>query len=185
MKKLLKNILVLAVMLGTCASYANATLEVSPTYSDVKKGNSISVTDATGEIVFSGQINFDGNIDRLYDFSQLKNGIYVIEIDKDYEIEISTVEVKNKSVNLLFQRNKKIYKPVFRVKDGRVIISKIALDIAEMEVELYFDNELIHTETVKGDEILNRVYKLDDNIKGDYTAVVKTNNRVFVKNFRI
>ncbi|WP_179353462.1 hypothetical protein [Winogradskyella vidalii] len=185
MKTLFKSILVLAVMLGTCTSYANTTLELSSIFSDVKKGNSISVTDEAGMIVFSGQINYDGNINRLYDFSQLKNGIYMIEIDKDFEIEISTVEVKNENVIILSQKNKKIFKPVFRVEDGRVIISKIALDKPQMQVELYFDNKLIHTETVKGEKVLNRVYKLDKNISGDYTAIVKSNDRVFVKNFRI
>ena len=54
-----------------------------------------------------------------------------------------------------------------------------------MKVELYYNSELIHSETVKGEAILNRVYKLDSKLKGDYTAVVKSDNRVFVENFRI
>ena len=57
MKTLFKNILVLAVMLGTGTSYANATLEVLPTFNNVKTGNTITVTDAAGAIVFSGRIN--------------------------------------------------------------------------------------------------------------------------------
>ena len=95
MKTLFKHILVLAVLLGTCKSYANATLEVLPTFNSVKKGNSISVTDAVGEVIFSGLINYDGNISRLYDFSQLKDGIYTIEVEKSFEIEVSIVEIKN------------------------------------------------------------------------------------------
>ena len=102
--------LVLAVMLGTCTSYANATLEVLPTFNSVKKGNSISVTDASGKIVFSGLINFNGNISHLYDFSQLKDGTYIIEVNKDFEIEISTVEVKNNTVSFINKRSEKIFK---------------------------------------------------------------------------
>jgi hypothetical protein len=66
-----------------------------------------------------------------------------------------------------------------------VIISKLALDYPEMEVELYYEDELIHSETVKGDKTLNRVYKLDKTIKGQYAIIVKTNGRVYSENFRI
>ncbi|MBU2921733.1 hypothetical protein KO504_10300 [Winogradskyella psychrotolerans] len=185
MKTLFKHILVLAVMLGTFTSYANATLEVLPSFNSVKKGNSISVTDASGNIVFSGLINFNGNIRQLYDFTQLKDGIYMIEINKDFEIEINTVEVKNNTVHFLNTENEKIFKPVFRIQNDKLIISKIALNNPKMDIELYYNNELIYSETVNGKEVLNRVYKLDHAIKGEYTAVVKSNARVFTKNFKL
>ncbi|WP_179009567.1 hypothetical protein [Winogradskyella forsetii] len=183
MKRLFKNILVLAVMLGTCTSFANAKLEVLPTFNNVNKGNSISVTNAAGAVIFSGSINFDGNIRNLYDFSQLKDGLYKIEIDKDFEIEVSTVEVKNNSVNFIVHKSETIFKPVFRVQNSRVIISKLALAEPEMQIELYFENELIYSETVKGSAVLNRVLRLNENIKGNYTAIVKSDGRVFIKNF--
>lgn len=185
MKTLFKNILVLAVILGSYTSYANATLEVLPTFNNVKKGNSISVTDALGKVIFSGLINYDGNISRLYDFSQLENGIYVIEVNKDFEIDINTVEVKNNTVNFISHKSEKIFKPVFRVEKDKLLISKLALDASEMKIELYFSNELIHSETAKGSAILNRAYKLDHSITGEYTAIVRSNGRVFVKNFKI
>ena len=185
MKKIFKNILVLAVMFGTFTSHANATLEVSPTFNNVKKGNSITVIDSEGTIVFSGLVNYDGNISRLYDFSQLRDGIYNIEVNKDFQIEISTVEVKNNEVIFITKNNTKVFKPVFRVENDKVIISKIALDSKVMEVELYYDNELIHSETVKGSEILNRIYRLDNSVKGDYTAIIKSNDRVYIKNFKL
>ncbi|WP_178986299.1 hypothetical protein [Winogradskyella helgolandensis] len=185
MKNLFKNILVLAVMLGTCTGYANATLEGLPTFNSVKKGNSISVTDAVGEVVFSGLINYDGNISRLYDFSQLKDGIYTIEVEKAFEIEINIVEIKNHEVSFINNKSEKIFKPVFRAEKDKLIISKLALDNPEMKIELYYGNELIQSETVTGGEILNRVYRFDNSIKGEYTAVVKSNGRVFTETFKI
>ncbi|MBU2926873.1 hypothetical protein [Winogradskyella psychrotolerans] len=184
MKTFFKNILVLAVMLGTCTGYANASLEV-PTFNSVKKGNSISVTDAVGEVVFSGLINYDGNISHLYDFSQLKDGIYTIEVEKAFEIEVNIVEVKNHNVNFLNKKSEKIFKPVFRTENNRLMISKIALNNSKMEIELYYDNELIHSEMANGSDILNRVYKFDNTVKGEYTAVVKSNGRVFTETFKI
>ena len=185
MKKLVKSILVLAVMLGTFTSYANETLEVKPTFINVNKGNYISVTDASGEVIYSGRINYSGNLTKLFDFTQLKDGIYTIEINKDFEIEISSIEVENHNVRFIKTGREKIFKPVFRTENSTVIVSKLALAYTEMEVELYFEDELIHSETVIGSEILNRIYKLDDTIPGDYTAVIRFNDRVFIENFRI
>jgi len=54
-----------------------------------------------------------------------------------------------------------------------------------MEVELYYGNELIYSETVEGSKVLNRLYKLNKTIKGDYSAIVKSDGRVYIKNFRI
>jgi hypothetical protein len=185
MKTLFKSILVLAVMLGTCTSYANEALKVKSTFNNVEKGDGISVTDSKGEVLYNGLVNSAGNVQNLYDFSQLKDGIYKIEVNKDFEINTNLVQVKNKVVTFIESSNSTIFKPVFRNQDSKVIISKLAIDTKEMIVELYFGNDLIYTETVKGEAVLNRVYKLDETLTGDYTAIIKANGRVFVENFRI
>ncbi|WP_407557089.1 hypothetical protein [Winogradskyella sp. 4-2091] len=185
MKTLFKNILVLAVMLGTCTSYANATVEVSRTFNSVNEGDLISVTDASGEVVYNGRINYSGNIQNLYDFSQLKDGVYTIEVNKDFEIKINKIQVLNNVVTFLESSNSTIYKPVFRSEDSKVIVSKLAIDTDHMEIELYFGNDLIYTETVKGEDIINRVYQLDNTRKGEYTAIIKANGRVYVEDFKL
>ncbi|WP_138432424.1 hypothetical protein [Winogradskyella algicola] len=185
MKTLIKSILVVAVMLGTYTSYASETLKDLPTFKFVNEGHNLSVTNDSGEVIFSGRIKHDGNLVRLFDFSQLSNGIYTVEISKDFEIEVVDLQVTNKSVKILNDTQTKIYKPVIRSEEGLLIVSKIGLDTNEMVVELYFEDELIHTENVEGKDVLNRVYKLDNTISGDYTAVIKSNGRVYTKNFKI
>ncbi|WP_405574885.1 hypothetical protein [Winogradskyella sp. Asnod2-B02-A] len=185
MKTLFKNILVLAVVLGTYTGYANTKLEVTNAFNNVSEGDYISVSDASGEVVYSGRVDYDGNIQKLYDFSQLKDGTYTVEVNKDFEIEINSLQVKKNIVTFSNKSSKKIFKPVFRSKDSQVIISKLAIDSNEMNVELYFENDLIHAENVKGNEILNRVYQLDKTQKGNYTAIIRANGRVFVENFKL
>ncbi len=172
-------------MLGTFASYANDVLEVTSTSNSVKKGNHISVTDASGEVIYSGQVKYNGNLTSLFDFTQLEDGIYTVELNKDFVIEINSIAVKDNIATFILDSKEKIFKPVFRSEDSRVLISKLALDKDEMKIELYYGAELIHFETVKGNEILNRVYKLDETLRGDYTAIIRSKDRVFVENFRI
>ncbi|WP_299098004.1 hypothetical protein [uncultured Winogradskyella sp.] len=185
MRKVFKKLLVLAVVLGTCTSYANEVVEVNTTINYVKKGNHISVSDAFGEIIYSGEINYSGNLITLYDFTQLKNGKYDVEVTNGYKIEISTIEVNDTIVSILETNKMVIYKPVVRNESSKLIISKLALNGEDMEIEIYYKGNLIHTETLAGSTILNRVFKLDETLKGNYTTIIKTNDRVFVKNFKI
>ncbi|WP_179334086.1 hypothetical protein [Winogradskyella costae] len=185
MKTAFKTILVLAVTLGSLTSYANAKTDVIPTSDLVSKGDHISVSDASGVVLYSGSINFNGNIQNLYDFSQLQDGVYTVEVNKDFEININSIKVKAHKVTFLETTNKQIFKPVFRLNNAQLIISKLAVDSNEMDVELYFKNEIIYSETIKGSDVLNRVYKLDQNLKGEYTAIIRANGRVFVENFKI
>ncbi|WP_299098006.1 hypothetical protein [uncultured Winogradskyella sp.] len=185
MKNVFKKLLVAAVVLGTYTSYANEVAEVKSSYNHVEKGNYISVSDTSGEVIYSGEINYSGNLITLFDFTQLKNGTYNVEVTKDFKIELNTIEVKNNVVSVIDSDKKMIHTPVVRTEDSRILISKLALDAENMEIELYFEGELIHSEIVEGEKILNRVYKLDETLDGDYTTIIKSNDRVFVKNFRI
>ena len=185
MKTLVKRILVLALMLPTLTSYANADLNKAFNFTDVTEGSYISVSDATGEVIYSGQIKYKENLTALFDFTKLKNGKYKVEITRDFEIDINTIEVKDSLVTYLSAFHKTIHKPVFRSDNARLLISKLALNDSQMKVELYYEDELIHSETVKGSKILNRVYKLDKTHKGKYTVIIRSDDRVFVENFRI
>lgn len=185
MKRLIRNIMVVAVMLGTSTGYANETLKETSTFKYINEGHKLTVINAYGDIVYSGRIKQSGSLDRLFDFSQLKDGNYTVEISKDFEIEVIDLEVKDNNVKLFTETEEKVFKTVFRTENSMLIVSKIALDTKEMDVELYFEDELIHKETVKGDDILNRVYRLDRTLNGNYTAVIRCNGRVYTKDFRI
>ena len=63
--------------------------------------------------------------------------------------------------------------------------SIITANTKEMRVELYFEDELFYSETLEGEKIINRVYQLDRDLEGDYTAVIKADERVYVEHFRI
>ena len=185
MKNLLKGILVVALMFGTYTSYASEKTDKIPTYHFINEGSKISVYDESGNTIYSGTVKYNGNLTRLYDFTQLSNGIYTIEINKDFEIELTSIIVKNKEVTFSSNAKEKIFKPVFRNEDSRIIISKLGIDTNEMKVNLYFEDNLIYSDTIKGNQVLNGVYRLDETLSGDYTAVVKFNNRVFTERFRI
>ena len=40
-----------------------------------------------------------------------------------------------------------------------------------VKISIYYKNEIIYSETLEGDKILNRVYSLDKGLKGEYKVV--------------
>ncbi len=184
MKKIVRNILAVAVMLGTYTSYAS-TDNTLPSSFEVKKGQYIVVTNASGKVIFSGQFDQSTNLNELYDFKQLEDGMYSVEITKAFEIEVNSVQVLNNNVTFIESAKEKIFKPVVRTEDTKVMISKLALNAKTMKVELYFEGDLFHSEVIEGEEVLNRIYQLDRSLPGDYTAIIKADDRVYVEHFRI
>ncbi|MDP5105835.1 MAG: hypothetical protein NWQ31_06665 [Polaribacter sp.] len=64
-----------------------------------------------------------------------------------------------------------------------VLISKIDFDKKPLKVAIFFNGSVIFSETVKGEIILQRAYRLDKNIKGDYKVVVYCDDDNYTNEF--
>jgi hypothetical protein len=193
MKTMKTKVLAVAFILGAFVNYANSTnlnnvlnaKKVTIEFNDAKKGHLLTIKDKDGTILHSENVIKEGRLVKIFDFSKLENGIYSLELNKDFEIIVKTLEVKNNKV--LFNENSKkvVFKPVIRNKKNILMISQIAFDKKPIKVVLFFDDEIIYSETIKSEVILNRVYKLDKEIKGNYKVIVYSNNRNYIQDFTI
>ncbi|QOD60105.1 hypothetical protein H9I45_12240 [Polaribacter haliotis] len=194
MKTTIKNYLVVALMFGTLLGYANAN-NTTPTAIDgkrvkvefnaVKKGNTLTITQKNGPVLYSSEIENSGTFSKIFDFSALESGSYVAELNKDYEIIIKSFEVKNGLV--IFSENDITeFKPVIRTENELVLISKISFNQKPVQVTVFYKDDVIYSETIKGTEkILNRVYKVSKELKGNYKVIVNTNNRSYSQDFNL
>ena len=66
-----------------------------------------------------------------------------------------------------------------------LMVSKIEFDKEPTQIVIYFANEVIFSETVKNETLLNRVYKLDSEKKGSYNVVVYNQDRKYSNAFKI
>jgi hypothetical protein len=193
MKTMKTKVLAVAFILGAFVNYANSTnlnnvlnaKKVTIEFNDAKKGHLLTIKDKDGTILHSENVIKEGRLVKIFDFSKLENGVYSLELNKDFEIIVKTLEVKNNKV--LFNENSKkvVFKPVIRNKKNILMISQIAFDKKPIKVVLFFDDEIIYSETIKSEVILNRVYKLDKEIKGNYKVIVYSNNRNYIQDFTI
>ena len=189
--KNLKKCLVVVMMLGTLMNYANDKKnttyvvegkKVKVEFNTVKKGNTLTIRDSHDVVIYSQEIENSGNYSKTFDLSKLIIGDYTAELEKDYEVIIKSFTILEGKV--AFKEEKTIFKPVIRTEKNKVLISKIDFNKEPLKVALYYNGDVIYSETVEDNsKILNRVYRLSEEEKGNYTVVINTNERSYIQNF--
>lgn len=197
MKKLFKNFLVVGLTLTTLTGFADAPITGPESntlinFSDVKPGQKLYIKNNAGTIIHEETIEDSGSYSKGFDLANLPKGRYTIELDKDFEIKVLPFIVNNNSVSMLESNNYVYFKPVMRSKDNLLFVSKLTFDETPMDVKIYYDSkagnshyDLIYSETLTNNQILERVYKLNETEKGNYKVVLTANNRTFSKIMKI
>jgi hypothetical protein len=194
MKTIFKKYFIVVLMFGTFINYAteknNAinTIDgkkVKVEFTAVRKGQVLSIKNANNIVMYSDVIEMAGNYARTFDLTNLENGKYTAELEKDFETIIKPFLVANGLVTFTPEENKTIFKPVIRIQDNLLLISKISLENQPVKITLYYKDAVIYTETAKNAKILNRAFRLLQNKKGNYTVAISADNKNYSKNFKI
>jgi len=191
MKKIKRNLLVAVVlMLGTFTNYANVEgisnkiKAVKVIFENVEKGHELTVKNHAGIVIYNEDINQNGELIKFFDFSHLNNGVYTIEVEKEYEILIKEFEVKNTLVSFHKEAEKTLFRPVILTKKDRIFISRINFDKSPLNVAIYYNDEIIVEETISSeDKVLEKCYHLDLTVKGNYRAIVSNTITNSIKEF--
>lgn len=154
-------------------------------FKEVKKGQFLNLYDENHTMIYSEQINKSGELIKVLDLSYLKNGDYNIELEKDFKILINQIKIKDNKIFLNNFENKTFYKPLIRNKNELVLISKIGFDEEPINVYIYYNEEIIYSESLKSDKIVNRAYRLDKNLIGDYKIIVTSKSKEYTYDFNI
>ena len=153
-------------------------------FRNVKKGQTFIIRNENKIIVHKQKIVKLGTFSKVFDLTNLKDGIYTSEVEKDFEISIKKFSVSNGYVTFIKEESKKIFKPLIRLKGDLLLISKISFK-EPLNIVLYYEENRIVDEQFEGKDIINRIYKLSKAKKGAYRVVVNSDNRLFTKNFTI
>jgi len=193
MKTIINKYLVTFTILVSLANYATENnistpidgKKVKVEFIAVRKGQVLSIKNANSVIMYSGVIEMAGNYARTFDLTGLENGKYRIELEKNFETIIKPFLVENRLVTFLPEENKTFFKPVIRIEDNLLLISKISLENQPVKITLYYKGDVIYTENTKDAKILNRVFRLLKNKEGNYTVAISTNEKKYSKSFKI
>ncbi len=162
--------------------------KTSLTLTDVKQGNLLSIKDENGIVLYKEFIQKSGSYTKGFDLTELPNGSYLFEIDKDVEINTIPFTVDADVVTFAKGEEKIIYKPVTRVVGDLLYVTKLSLDEAPLNIEIFFESdssngvlETIHSEKVENSKVIERIYKLEGLSLGKFEVVCRTDGRTFTK----
>lgn len=196
MKNLVKKVLLIAVMVTGLVGMAkdgamnievrelNAKL-VQFTLNNNDGDLSVTVKDENGYVLYNEA--FQGSIyTKTYDLSTLPSGLYFVELDGETKIKTIPFRVKKHRVEFKYNNAKTYYKPVVTFKDKTVNITKLALDLEPLTIEVYNEyEELIHEETLSGKMDLKRSLNFKELAEGSYEVILRSKGEVITKTINI
>ena len=196
MKKLTKkSVLVLGLFMSTL-TYANREVEpikekeptvTSMSFKKVKLGSKLSIKDRDGIVLYKESIVKSGDYSKGFDLTTLPNGDYYFELDSELEIVIIPFNVVSNQVVFKKEEKSTIFKPLVRVKDNIVFVSRVSYEESPIEFKIYYaDNyDLVLSEKTENQNHLKKIYDFSKAKKGNYLFVFKSNGRRFTKTVKI
>ncbi|MCK8479100.1 hypothetical protein [Psychroserpens algicola] len=188
----MKKVLIVAMMLTIVTGYAEGIKDGTPAirmtkfeFLDVKKGYQLTLKDSQGVILHKEVISGQGKYAKHFDLTALEDGYYTIELDKDVEILVKPFKIDANKVTFLTYRDSRVFKPMARLDNNQLYVSQLALDNEPLKVELYYNDEIIYKDELEGDKILERVYALSKEQKGDYYIRMTSGKRRFAEHFTL
>ena len=111
-------------------------------FRNVKKGQTFIIRNENKNIVHKQKIVKLGTFSKVFDLTNLKDGIYTSEVEKDFEISIKKFSVSNGYVTFIKEESKKIFKPLIRLKGDLLLISKVSFK-EPLNIVLYYEENTI------------------------------------------
>ena len=199
MKKEFKLSILMVIMFTVMLSNVNANnfillnkefKKTTLTLNNVKKGQRLLIKDNQGLVLYKEFIQVEGTYFKGFDLTALPNGSYFFELDKDVEIKIIPFTVNSNEVTFNKEKETSIFKPFVRVKDNKLLISQLSLELKPLSIKVYQENNsssdyLLYSETVENTKKIERIYSLPVKTRESYRIVFKTEGREFVEYINI
>ena len=196
MKKLTKKSL---IVLGLCTSLLSFAHDNHETYKEkepkvtsmsfksVKKGSKLLIKDKSGSVLYKESIVKTGKYSKGFDLNSLPNGDYYFEMDSELKIIVIPFTVTLDEVNFNEEEESTVFKPVVRVKDEMVYVSRPSFDENPIKVKIFFSEnyDLIISEKFEKETELKRIYDFSKSKKGNYVFVFESNGRTYSKSVKI
>jgi hypothetical protein len=190
-----KSIVAIGLMmsLSTFANNTEVTLKEKENnvtnirFENVKKGSTLSIIDEHGLVLYNEAIEQNGLYVKGFDLTTLPNGDYSFELNSELKIVVIPFNVNSSEVVFDKESKESIYKPVLRIKDNIVFVSRATIDQTPLSYKIYYaDNyDLVDAENFDELEEVKKVYDFSNSEKGNYIFVFESKGRKYSKTIKI
>jgi hypothetical protein len=197
MKKAMKFVVMAVAALSTAVNYASIIELNHQDQFSVQEGKNITenskfvIRNKNGVAIFEGTVFNSSSMAELVSDMDLSSGSYTYEVVGDTNIEVTSFVVDETTILFDAKSTKTIFMPTLRVKDDLVLVSQLSLLKEPLKIKMYYSAEeddskifdLIYTEKIGEEMILERAYSLDKSKTGDYKIKFISNGKVFTETF--
>ncbi len=199
MKNVMKLVVMTVAVLSTAVNYASISDLNAQNQFSIQEGKIITenpklvIRNIKGVAIFEGTVFNSSSMAELVSDMELDNGSYTYEVVGDTNVEITSFVVDQTTILFDTKGAKTIFMPTLRVKDDLVLVSQLSLLKEPLKIKMYYSAEeddlkifdLIHTEKIGEEMILERAYSLDKSKTGDYKIKFISNGKVFTETFTL
>ena len=184
-----KGILMLALM-ATVTGFANDTdnlikigaKKTSLVIENVKAGNQLTIKDFYGSILYKESIEINGLYKKGFDLTELPDGDYVFELEKDLEIKTIPFTVSLSEVRFNKADEASYFKPYINQKEDLIYLTKLNSNLKTTTINIYAinsdgDSKLRHSEEIEKTQVIEKIFKLE---KGNYKIIINSDNKEYV-----
>ncbi len=143
----------------------------------------IMVTDDNGRVLFEETIQSQRSYGRVYDFTNLSDGVYTITSNDDYIRTTSEVQVQRADVRVL--RNEVEYKPVFKTKDNALLVNYFNADAKDITFSIENEYGLLYENAEGNGLTFQKSLNISKMMPGRYYATVDVGDRSYSYDFYV
>lgn len=178
MKKTIAVLLVMGAFFSHSQMYATEnnsnpsgkpakTMQVS--FDNVSTDSKLFLKDSKGHILYTEDIETEGQYNKGFDFSFLPSNDYYFELDKKAFISIQPFTVMDDQVQFHEDLNSEIAKPVLILENDRVKLMRYIDQKQSIKVLIYDKGQnLIFKERIDKDGNIGRIYDFSQSVSGEY-----------------
>lgn len=194
MKKLKTSLALLALILTSGAVMATGNLKVNVTpvksekavvnvSSSAQSHFEIEVRNDAGDLVFYKETNSPSkSYNKLYDFSNLEDGLYTFKVKLDKQVSTSNLDISNGNVAVVSER--KDAEPYFTLENNKLKMSFLNYENEDVKLYLYDNstNELVMEKDLESEFAINYGLDFTQVKNGNYDAVLTSKNKYYKYN---
>jgi hypothetical protein len=142
---------------------------------------SVYVADADGKIIYQEDIRASTTYGKVYDLSELEDGIYTFSSNGEYITTTKKMMVEGSSVREISKEA--TYKPVISLKDNYLKVNYFNKGQEDIEFSVEGSGEIFHESKGGNDIVYGKILDVSQMPTGKYYAKLKVGNKEYCQSF--
>ncbi|WP_372745742.1 hypothetical protein [Lutibacter sp.] len=170
---LIANVVTANVVFDNVHLFSGSSKSLNLQLSSSDGATEIFIKDAKGILLYSEVINAS-KLSKKFDLRLLPDGVYSVEIAGQTKIKVLPFEVSFGKVNVLDEMKTVVHKPIIRVENNLIYVSKFSPNMESFKISFYDENDNVLVQDKLGKELMaGKIFDISQLPEGNYTIAAE------------